>query len=316
MMTSNPTSMIARRAVSALASFTCALGLVTSSGCFIVDGVPHSVKDQNATPPQLEGSEIIPKLGNAVPMATKLLDEDGKLVALKDVLATDKPTLLMLGYWECPTLCSFVLNATTESLGGVEGLQAGIDYNVVAVGVDPSETPGLAKKKQANYLAALAKAQGKASLPTSTWRFLTAPQDEGFLKDKRESTAVRALADAVGFGYRWDVQTETYAHGAGIFFISPDGTLSRTLWGIQFRSKDVRLAIVEAGQGLVGTVVDRVILSCFQFGPEGQYSMYVWGVMRLGGIAMVIGMAIFLFTLFRREQRRERELERETGGMQ
>jgi len=310
------TAEIARRAATALASITCAVAALSSSGCFLFEGAPHSARDESVTPPQLVGTEIVPKLGNPVPMNTQLLDEDGKLVALSSVLATDKPTLLILGYWECPTLCSFVLNATTEALGGVDGLEAGVDYNVVAVGIDPSETPGLAKKKQANYLAALAKAQGKASVPTTSWRFLTAPQDEGFLKDKRESTAVRRLAEAVGFGYRYDIQTETYAHGGGIFFIGPDGTLSRTLWGIQFRSKDVRLAIVEAGQGLVGTVVDRVVLSCFQFGPEGQYSMYVWGVMRLGGIAMVIGMAIFLFTLFRREKRREQELEREAGGTQ
>ncbi len=309
-------SEIARRAVTALASITCAVALSSSAGCFLFEGVPHSQRDESIMPPQLEGSEIVPKLGNPVPMNTQLLDEDGKLVALSSVLATDKPTLLILGYWECPTLCSFVLNATTEALGGVEGLVAGTDYNVVAVGIDPSETPGLAKKKQANYLAALAKAQGKPSIPTSSWRFLTAPQDEGFLKDKRESKAVRTLAEAVGFGYRYDLQTETYAHGAGIFFIGPDGTLSRTLWGIQFRSKDVRLAVVEAGQGLVGTVIDRVVLSCFQFGPEGQYSMYVWGVMRLGGIAMVIGMAIFLITLFRREKRQEQQLERDTVGMQ
>lgn len=310
------TTEIARRAITALAGITCAVAMTTSTGCFLFEGAPHSVRDESVMPPQLVGSEIVPKLGNPVPMNTQLLDEDGKLVALSSVLATDKPTLLILGYWECPTLCSFVLNATTEALGGVDGLEAGVDYNVVAVGIDPSETPGLAKKKQANYLAALAKAQGKPSVPASSWRFLTAPRDEGFLKDKRESTAVRRLAEAVGFGYRYDIQTETYAHGGGIFFIGPDGTLSRTLWGIQFRSKDVRLAIVEAGQGLVGTVVDRVVLSCFQFGPEGQYSMYVWGVMRLGGIAMVIGMAIFLFTLFRREKRRERELEREAGGTQ
>lgn len=305
-MTSSPTTTIRLPALAAL------LTLVVGTGC-LFDGVPHSQRDNTVTPPQLVGTEITPRLGNAVPLDTSLLDENGSPVTLRSVLATDKATLLILGYWECPTLCSFVLNATKDALAGVDGLEPGVDYNIVAVGIDPSETPGLAKKKQENYLAALAKAQGKASIPPTAWRFLTAPQDAGFLKDKRESAAVRVLAEAVGFGYRFDVQTQTYAHGAGIFFISPTGTLSRTLWGLQFRAKDVRLAIVEAGQGLVGTVVDRVILSCFQFGPEGQYSMYVWGVMRLGGIAMVVFMAIFLFTFFRREQRRERELEAEAA---
>ncbi|HEY1101251.1 MAG TPA: SCO family protein, partial [Myxococcota bacterium] len=239
------TAVIARRAARALGTIACAVTMTavasTSSACFVFDDVPHGGRDETITPPQLVGTEIVPKLGNPVPMATKLLDEDGKPVALKDVLATDKPTLLILGYWECPTLCSFVLNATKDALAGVEGLEPGVDYNIIAVGIDPGESAGLAKTKQANYLAALAKVQGKASLPPSSWRFLTAPQDEGFLADKHESTAVRTLAEAVGFGYRWDVQTETYAHGAGIFFIGPDGTLSRTLWGIQFKSRDVRL---------------------------------------------------------------------------
>lgn len=286
------------------------------AGSCVFDDLPQSQKDLSVTPAQLEGAEIVPKLGAAVPMGTALLDEDGNPVTLDKVIATDKPTLLILGYWECPMLCSFVLNATKDALADVDGLEPGKDFNIVAVGIDPTEGATLARSKQENYLKALAKVRGVPSVPTSAWRFLSAPQDEAFLADKHESKAVRTLADAVGFGYRYDPQTENYAHGAGIFFISPDGTLTRTLWGISFRSKDVRLAIVEAGKGLVGTVVDRVVLSCFQFGPEGQYSVYVWGVMRIGGIVMVLGMAIFLFTLFRREQKRERELERELQDAQ
>lgn len=316
LLTTQPAPRLTRAVSACVRGGVVTVVLAGLLGACVFDDVPERQKDLTATPAQLEGAEIVPKLGAKVPLDTKLLDEDGKPVSLDAVLAKDKPTLLLLGYWECPMLCSFVLNATKDALADVDGLEPGVDFNVVAVGIDPTEGASLAKAKQQNYLKELAKVRGVAEVPASSWRFLSAPQDEGFISDKHESKAVRTLADAVGFGYRYDVQTENYAHGAGIFFISPDGTLTRTLWGISFRSKDVRLAIVEAGQGLVGTVIDRVVLSCFQFGPEGQYSVYVWGVMRIGAIVMVLGMATFLITLFRRERRRERELERELQDAQ
>ncbi len=308
-----------------------AVGVVVGGGllggCFAFEGQPHGTKDLTATPAQLEGAEIVPKLGAKVPLDLMFLDEDGKPTTLGEVIPANKPTLLILGYWECPMLCSFVLNATKDGLAGVEGLEPGVDFQIVAVGIDPSEaqvgSAKLAKAKQQTYTRELARVRQAATsdpkeVPLSSWRFLSSPPVVGLATDKTESPQARALADALGFGYRWDPQTENYAHGAGIFFISPasrnaagatEATLTRTLWGIQFKSSDLRLAIVESGQGLVGTVVDRVLLSCFQFGPEGQYSLYVWGVMRLGGIAMVLAMGAFLIGLFRREKRREAELE-------
>ena len=281
--------------------------VLASGGCFLGDGVPHQPKDMTATPAQLEGAEIVPKLGAKIPLDLAFLDEDGRPVTLRAVLPTDKPTLLILGYWECPLLCSFVLNATKDALGAVDGLEPGTDFQLVAVGIDPGEPTALARAKQRSYTRELSRVRGGAEVPLSSWRFLSAPRSPDLLDDKHESKAARSLADAVGFGYRWDEQTENYAHGAGIFFLSPDGTLTRTLWGIQFRASDVRLAIVEAGQGLVGGVVDRVLLSCFQFGPEGRYSVYVWGVMRLGGLAMVAALGAGLIVLFRRDRRRDRE---------
>lgn len=321
-------SSLSRAALVAGALALGASSLTSLTGCFAFDDLPHAKpKDPTAVPPQLEGADIVPKLGARVPLELEFLDEDGQPTTLKAVIPSDKPTLLVLGYWECPLLCSFVLNATKDGLAGVEGLEPGVDYQIVAVGIDPTESAKLAKTKQQTYTRELARVRQVATsrngsepqaVPLSSWRFLSAKPIAG-LADAHESPEARALADAVGFGYRWDAQTENYAHGAGIFFISPprgndEAVLTRTLWGIQFKSSDVRMAIIESGQGLVGTVVDRVLLSCFQFGPEGQYSLYVWGVMRLGGIAMILAMGTFLFVLFRREKRREAELDAEAAA--
>ncbi|MDP2340749.1 MAG: SCO family protein [Deltaproteobacteria bacterium] len=279
------------------------------AGCWLGEGLPHGQKDMSAVPAQLEGADIVPKLGAQVPLELAFVDEDGAAVPLRSVMPRDKPTLLILGYWDCPMLCSFVLSAASQSLALVDGLEPGRDYQVVAVGIDPQESSLLAKAKQLTSTRELGRLR-HTEVPLSSWRFLTAPRDPALTSAAHESPPARALAESVGFGYRWDPQTRAYAHAAGVFFVSPDGTLTRTLWGLQFRPADMRLAILEAGQGRVGSVVDRVLLSCFQFGPEGQYSVYVWGVMRLGGLVMIATLGCGLFALFRRDRRRERRRER------
>jgi protein SCO1/2 len=254
-------------------------------------------------PKALEGTEILDKLGAKVPLDVKLTNDDGQVVRLADYFPAARrpgtgtqpsgeeggaPVLLTLGYYQCPMLCSLVLNATLEALQKVS-LDVGEDFRVVTVSIDPKETVALAKQKRDNYLAEYGR-EGAAK----GWRFHVA-----------DEAAVKRLAEAVGFQYRYDEEQQQYAHGAGIFFLSPDGTLTRTLYGLSYSPVDVKFALMEASRGEVGSVTDRILMSCFQYTPDGQkYGVYVWGVMRLGGILTILFLGTMLFVLWRRERRK------------
>lgn len=243
-------------------------------------------------PKALEGSEIVDKLGAKVPLDVTLTRDDGEVVRLGDYFSGEKggpPVLLTLGYYQCPMLCSLVLNSTLEALKQVS-LDVGEDFHVVTVSIDPKETVALAKQKRDTYLAEYGR-EGAAD----GWRFHVAEEAE-----------VKRLADAVGFHYRYDEEMQQYAHGAGIFFLSPDGTLTRTLYGLSYSAIDTKFALMEASRGKVGSVTDRILMSCFQYTPDGQkYGVYIWGVMRLGGILTILLLGTMLFVLWRRERNRK-----------
>jgi protein SCO1/2 len=245
-----------------------------------------------ATPKELRGVQIKNNVGDKIPADVKLVSHEGEDVVLGDYLKDGKPALVVLGYYKCPTLCSAILNGTLDALKEVS-LDAGRDFNVIVVSIDPKEGPEVASKKRASYVKAYAR-DGAAS----GWHFHTGAETE-----------VRRLADALGFGYRWDETSQQYAHAGGIFFLSPDSTLSRTLWGMSFKPRDVKFALIDASQGKVGSVVDQVLLSCFSYTPDSQrYSVYIFGVMRLAGVATIVllgGALIFLWRRFERKKRRK-----------
>lgn len=242
-------------------------------------------------PRELEGIDIADKLGASLPLDVMLTDENGKERPLGEYFSGEragKPVLLTLGYYECPMLCSLVLKGTLDALKELS-LDVGEDFSVVTVSIDPRESTSVAKAKRQNYLADYDRPGAEEA-----WHFHVA-----------EEAQVRRLADAVGFSYRWDERDEQYIHAAGIFFISPDGVLTRTLYGISYPPKDVKFALMEASRGEVGTITDKVLLSCFQYTPDGQrYGVYVWGLMRLGGVLTILFLGMLLFVLWRREQRR------------
>ncbi len=245
-------------------------------------------------PKALQNIEIEDKLGAKVPLDVKLINDAGEPVRLGDYFsgaatpgARGKPVLLTLGYYECPMLCSLVLNSTLEALKKVS-LDVGEDFNVVTVSINPRESVEIAKMKRDNYLKEYDREGAAAG-----WRFHVAEEDE-----------VKRLADAVGFQYRWDETQEQFAHSAGIFFLAPDGTLTRTLYGLSYSATDVKFALMEASRGEVGSVGDRILMSCFQYTPDGQrYGVYVFGVMRLGGVLTILFLGTMLFVLWRRERR-------------
>ncbi|GAC1599223.1 MAG: hypothetical protein NVS4B10_10360 [Myxococcales bacterium] len=211
---------------------------------------------------------------------------------MRDLTGHGKPVILTLVYFDCPMLCSLVMQGLVKGLNE-SGLALGKDYQAVTVSFNPKDTPRESAVYQSGYLRSL-KGVDKA-----------APQDWLFLTGSEGS--IRALAEGVGFKYRWDEESKQFAHPAVAVVLTPDGRISRYLYGVTFPPRDLRLAVVEASGGKVGTSFDRVLLECFKYDPTTRrYGLYVWGFVRGGAALVFLGLAGLLFVLWRREYRRSR----------
>ncbi|HVE84308.1 MAG TPA: SCO family protein [Myxococcales bacterium] len=231
-----------------------------------------------------EGVDVEEKLGQPVPLDLRFTDWRGRQVTLGEVTG-GKPAVLVLAYSRCPALCSVVLSGTARALRGT-GLKMGADYRAVAVSIDPAEAPADAAERRRGYLQAMGLSdQGE------DWPFLV-----GAEKD------IRALADAVGFRYRYDEALKIYAHPAVSFVLTPDGRLSRYWYGVEYPPRDLRLSLVEASGGRVGTALDRVLLTCFQYDPAARrYGWVVSAIIRGGSLLVFGALAALLAVLWRRE---------------
>jgi protein SCO1/2 len=258
-----------------------------------VEGAPEassqvSKEGSLMAPRELKDTEIIDKRGSKVPMDVMLTNHLGQPVRLGKYFNGDdhRPVILTLGYYKCPMLCSLVLNGLLEPLKTVS-LKLGDDYRVVSVSINPQEDAELAAAKRKGYLTALGATQ------SGPWDFHVG-----------EEAQVRRLADSVGFQYKYHERSKEYVHSAGIFILSPEGVLSRTLYGIAYKEADLKMALLDAGKGKIGSLLDKVILSCFHYDPDShKYGLYVFGVMRLGGLLTVLILGIVLALYWRNEKR-------------
>ena len=221
--------------------------------------------------PELEGVTIIDKLDSQLPLSATFRDDHGKSVTLRDVLPKDRPAILQIGYMKCPMLCSLVMNALVRGIQDMDWT-VGQQYDIIALSVNPKEGPDLAEGKKAGYVAEYGRPRSAAG-----WHFLTG-----------EESSIRSVTDAVGFEYRMQENGE-YSHAAGIFILTPDGRLSRVLYGVKYDSANVRMALLEASQGKVGTTLDRIILWCHIYDAQaGGYVVMAMRVMQLGGVLTLI----------------------------
>lgn len=235
-------------------------------------------------PAQLEGVGIDEKLGQPVDLSLSFIGENGYPVALKEFFHKDRPVILNLVYYSCPMLCNLVLNGQTAALRELPGTP-GSEFEVVTIGIDPTETFDLAQRKRATYLESYGR-------PTTGWHFLV--DHDGNAKK---------LAGQVGFHYRLDEKTGQYAHAAAIMVLTPEGKPSRYLYGIKFRPRDLRLALAEAGKSKFTLSVDRVLLYCFHYDPQARaYVLFAANMMRAGGALTVIVIGWVLLRLWRRER--------------
>ncbi|MEI6790000.1 MAG: SCO family protein [Myxococcaceae bacterium] len=234
-------------------------------------------------PAVMEGTEILDKRGAALPKDILLTNHLGQPVKLGDYLGK-KPLILILGYNKCPMLCNLVINGTIEAIKG-QSLKLGRDFEILSVSVNPKETPDLAHSRRTNYLKSLNAPENSA------FDFLLGSEDQ-----------IKRLADTVGFGYKFHKPSGEYIHSAGIFIISPDGTLSRTLYGISYKAADLKMSLIDASNGKIGSILDRIILSCFHYEPDShKYGVYVFGVMRLGGLLTILILGAAVFMMWKRE---------------
>ncbi len=240
------------------------------------------------TPKALSDVAFDQNLGDTIPLDTIFRDETGKDVRLVEYF-DGKPVLLALVYYRCPGLCIMVINGIIDSLREVS-LEAGKDFEVVLISIDPHETPDLAAAKKATIIDALGK-PGQAK----GWHLLTSPDE----------SQVKKVAAAVGFKYAWDEPTQQYAHPSGIMILTPQGVLSRYIYGVMYPSRDVRLGLIESAEQKIGSPVDQILLRCFHYDPEtGRYAFAIAGILRIAAVLTVLGMAGGFFMLVRHGQRK------------
>jgi len=228
--------------------------------------------------PLLKDVDIIQKQGEMIPLDLPFVDENGKDVTLKNYFGA-RPVVLALVYYECPMLCTQVLNGVYSSMEALP-FTAGKEFDLLVVSFDPGDTPQLAAKKKAAYFARYRRPGSDAGM-----HFLTGRQE-----------SITALTKAVGFKYVYDESIKQFAHPAAVTVLSKDGTISQYLYGIEFAPRDLRLALVDAGDGHVGTAFDQALLYCYHYDPTtGKYGVAIMTMVRLGGILTVaiLGVSIY-----------------------
>ena len=246
----------------------------------------------NIVPPAGQMPELLQEVGldqklNAqVPLDLKFKDEDGRTVTLGQYFGK-RPVILTLNYYECPMLCTEVLNGLVSSLG-VMNFTIGKEFDVVTVSFDPRDTPEVAKQKKAAYLGRYKRAGAETG-----WHFLTGSPHE-----------IAVLTHAVGFRYAYNEKAGQFAHASGVMVATPEGRLSHYFYGIEYGPRDLRLSLVEASDHKIGSAVDQVLLACFHYDPSsGRYSMTIMTVVRAAGVLTVALIAGAIVLLRRRERR-------------
>jgi protein SCO1/2 len=238
-------------------------------------------------PPALEDVTFQQRLNASLPLDAVFRDEAGREVTLGGYFTGARPVVLAFVYYQCPMLCTQVLNGLSSALKAVP-FEPGEDFEIVLVSFDPRDTPAIAAAKKDEHL------QYWSAEPTATaWHFLTGSEAE-----------IRRTTTAAGFSYRWDEATGQFAHVSGLLIVTPDGRLSRYFYGVEYSPKELRMALVESGAGRIGSAIDELLLYCYHYDPSaGRYGLVVMNLIRLGGIATVTLLAGFILVMRRRDAR-------------
>jgi protein SCO1/2 len=263
---------------------------------------PELGANGSGLPPALREVKIEQRLNEQVPLDLQFRDETGRTVRLSEYINGSKPIILSLVFYKCPMLCNQILTGLLGALRS-QSFDAGREFEVLTVSFDPRETPEIASEKKQSFIARYNRPGAE-----SGWHFLTGDQE-----------SIRRLTDAVGFRYNFDEKTNQFAHASGIMVMTPSGKLSRYFYGIEYNPRDLRLGLVEASDNQIGSSVDQLLLYCYHYDPAtGRYGPVVMNIMRLGGVATVIGIGGLILILRRRSgkanRRRVTEASLSQGG--
>lgn len=240
---------------------------------------------QLGPPPILREVSIAQRLNEPIPPDIIFRNEDGKAVHLGDYFGK-KPIVLSLVYFDCPALCTEVLNGELRTMKAIS-LDLGKDFDAITVSFEPKDKPALAMAKRDVYA-------GQYGRPgaTGNWHFLTG-----------EQASIDALTQAAGFHYVYDSASRQYAHAAAILVLTPHGRIARYFYGVTYPPRDFRLGLVEASEGKIGTPTDHALLYCYQYDPmTGKYGLIVMNVVRAAGLLTMLVLGIFMVVMFRRER--------------
>jgi len=245
------------------------------------------VTTEGGRPPELRDVGFDQRLGERVPLDLVFRNETGETVAL-GALFGERPVVLVPAYYECPMLCPVTLTGLVSALRAVS-FTVGKEFTVIVVSFSPRDTSALAAAKKASILGEYRRPDAATG-----WHFLTG-----------DAPAVGRLMEAIGFRYAWDEGRQQFAHASGLVVLTPGGTLARYFYGVEFSPRDLRLALVEASQERIGSVVDQLLLFCFHYDPAtGRYSRVALGAVRVGGALTLIALGAFVTVMWRREVRR------------
>ncbi len=226
------------------------------------------------------------KLDTQLPLDLQFRDETGTTVRLGD-LFTGRPVILTPVYYSCPMLCTLVLNGLVKALKILK-FTPGKDFDIISFSINPKDAPELALSKKQNYIA-----EYKRPEAASGWRFLTGDEE-----------TIERLTDAIGFRYAYDPASKEYAHAAGIMVLTPNAHLSHYFYGIEYSPKDIRLALVQAGQGKIGNIMDQFILLCYHYDPStGKYGFAIINFLRLLCVLTVVALASFVIRSIKAERK-------------
>ena len=259
--------------------------------------VPPPGKAALEAVPMLRDVGIDQNLDAQLPLDAAFVDHAGRNVKLRDLLTT-RPAILALVYYECPMLCTQVLNGLEGSLEAL-AFTIGTEYDLIVVSFDPGETPAMAAESRKNFL----HRYGRKNVDASA----------NFLTGREES--IKQLTSAVGWRYAYDASIDQYAHPAAITLVTSAGRVSRYLFGIEFAPKDLKFGLMDASGGKIGTLTDQMLLFCYHYDPEsGKYGVAVLSLVRFAGAATVLALAAFIIWSVRRERRMRSALAHSATG--
>ena len=252
-------------------------------------GLPGAAPAQSGAPstdvpPQLENVTFEQRLDTRLPLDARFRDESGRDVALGDYFGK-RPVVLAFVYYSCPMLCTQVLNGVSSAVKAMP-FTVGEDFDVVYVSFDPADTPKAAAEKKRAQLA-----DYKQAATAAGWHYLTGNKE-----------SITRVTSAAGFSYRWDEASGQFAHVSGVLVTTPDGRLSRYFYGVEYSPKELRMALVESGEGQIGSAVDQLLLYCYHYDPAtGRYGVIAMNLVRLGGAITLVLLVGFIWLMRRRE---------------